>query len=236
MFLEHLVFTAALAVVFGYFYKKYTGRDPMWIMVVGAFLPDTDFVFQCITLPLSGVSSLLFIPHGEFHNIFMLVIISAIFAYFIEKEFKLKFIDAFIYCGIGFGAHIFEDALVFDGYQEFAPINFNTDLWGVFHNYSPTFYGLFNPYIMGIALCLLGIATIIRCYYEGTEWLIDIDQSVGKHLGALAVDAVILKNMAVVYTTKVKTNVKTKITMYKNRGYYGRCKGYISSMWNSRNL
>jgi hypothetical protein len=139
------------------------------------------------------------------------------FAYLIEKEFKLKFIDAFIFCGIGFGVHIFEDALVFDGYQEFAPINFNTDVWGIFHNYAPTFFGLFNPYIMGIGLCLLAIATVIRCHYEGTEWLIEIDQSVGKHLEALAIDSVVFKDAALVYFDKVKATVKTKIATYSHR-------------------
>ena len=208
----------------------------MWIIVVGAVLPDTDFVFQCITFPIVGMASPLFIAHGQFHNIFMLVVISAIFAYFIEKEFKLKFIDAFIYCGIGFGAHLFEDSLCFEGYQLLAPINFIPDLGGIFYNYAPSFFGMFNVYTMAIGLCLVAIATIIRCHYGGTEWLIEIDQSVGKHLEAIGIDAVIFKDMSLVYLDRVHTIVKTKIATYRSRGYYGRCKGYFSSLRKSRNL
>jgi len=58
------------------------------------------------------------ITHGDFHNIAIMVIFG-IFMAFLLHPFGIKFVDGFFFSIIGFGAHLFEDAL---GIQSGIPI------------------------------------------------------------------------------------------------------------------
>ena len=55
MLIEHPVYSLAIAVIFGMVYRKHTGREMSWIIVLSAYAPDLDVV---ATYALSALNSL----------------------------------------------------------------------------------------------------------------------------------------------------------------------------------
>jgi hypothetical protein len=116
MLIEHPVYSLAIAVIFGMVYRKHTGRELSWIIVMSAYAPDLDFVASYALNPLGittftdpcGCPGL----HGDFHNLSFLLLYAAIVA-FLLNHWGFRFWDAFVFAGVGFGAHLIEDALVF---------------------------------------------------------------------------------------------------------------------------
>jgi len=52
VYIEHLIYSAALAVIFGMFFSRFKGTDPSWIIIAVAFVPYIDFsVHGNITSP-----------------------------------------------------------------------------------------------------------------------------------------------------------------------------------------
>ena len=182
MFLEHFIWTAALVVFIGYLYKRFTGRDPWWIMIIGTMMPDSDYIFQTITYYTVGGNSPLFIYHTEFHNIFICIVISVTFAYLLNKYIKVPYVDGFIYTIIGFSAHLLEDMFVYPtGVTIFAPFNGTPVVFNIFPNYTPSFFSLFNPDVMLIGLLLLAGMVLIRTGIEGIDWITDVKELIKTH-------------------------------------------------------
>lgn len=115
MLLEHLIYSTAIAIIVGMIYFKRTGRDPSWIIIASAFAPDIDVfmgeVFRKLDMNvlINGAP----IRHGDFHNIAFLLLYAALVALMLRAA-RMRFFDSFMFAGIGFGAHVFEDALVFN--------------------------------------------------------------------------------------------------------------------------
>ncbi len=42
MILEHSVYSIAIAIIFGMTYRRITGREYSWIIVLSAYAPDLD--------------------------------------------------------------------------------------------------------------------------------------------------------------------------------------------------
>lgn len=125
MLAEHIIYSAAIAILVGMLFYRFTGRDSSWIIILCAFAPDIDFIANRV-LTRSGFT-LLFeghtISHGVFHNIAIMVIFGILVA-FLLHPFGIRFFDAFFFSVIGFGAHLFEDALVYDpGYAFLWPLS-----------------------------------------------------------------------------------------------------------------
>jgi membrane-bound metal-dependent hydrolase YbcI (DUF457 family) len=138
MLFEHWIYSAAIATIVGMIYFKKTGRDYSWIIIVSALAPDLDifaeYIFNKfdIGVLLNGNP----IKHGDFHNILVLLLFAG-FVGLLLKMIGLKFIDSFILAGIGFGAHIFEDILVYNpGYAFFWPLSKHVFGIGII-NYKP---------------------------------------------------------------------------------------------------
>ncbi len=115
MLLEHLIYSTAIAIIAGMLYFRRTGRDPSWIIIASAYAPDFDVIAGEVFNKL-GLNILINgapIKHGDFHNIAFLLIF-AVLAALVLKAVHMRFVDSFIFAGIGFGAHMFEDALVFN--------------------------------------------------------------------------------------------------------------------------
>lgn len=82
----------------------------------------------------------------------------------------LRFVDLIFFAGMGFAAHLLEDALVFkDGYSFFWPLVPQDFGIGLIH-YTPNFYGFANKDVLIIGLILLSSSAILRTAYEGTGW------------------------------------------------------------------
>ena len=162
MLSEHIFYSGAIAILIGMVFYKYTGRDSSWIIVLCAWAPDLD----------------LFLHHGAFHNITIMIIFGVILA-LILKSFGIKFFDAFFFSVIGFGAHLLEDAMVYDvAYPFLWPFSTNNHGLELFPEvissrgkYIASFFGIANTEILIGGLLFLVLAIIIRTYVEGPTWI-----------------------------------------------------------------
>jgi hypothetical protein len=179
MLAEHIIYSAAIAILVGMLFYRFTGRDSSWIIILCAFAPDIDFIANRV-LTRSGFT-LLFeghtISHGVFHNIAIMVIFGILVA-FLLHPFGIRFFDAFFFSIIGFGAHLVEDALVYKvGYPYLWPF-LSEDLGlGLLpnilseENYFRDFFGIANTEVLIVGLGFLLVAIIIRTYIEGSSWI-----------------------------------------------------------------
>jgi hypothetical protein len=179
MIIEHLFYSMAIAILVGMLYFRFTGRDYSWIIIICAWIPDFDIIAGSVLNKFGFV--VLFegqpIHHGTFHTIAMMVIFG-VFMAFLLHPFGIRFIDSLFFATIGFGAHLFEDALVYKvGYMFLWP--FSSEILGLGllpnmineENYVKDFFRVANTEVMIIGIVLLIIAMIIRTFVEGPRWI-----------------------------------------------------------------
>ena len=162
MLSEHIFYSGAIAILVGMVFYTYTGRDSSWIIVLCAWAPDLD----------------LFLDHGAFHNITIMIIFGVILAVILQS-FGILFVDAFFFSVIGFGAHLLEDAMVFDAAYPFLwPFSTNNHGLELFPDvisskgrYIASFFRIANTEILIGGLLFLVFAIIIRTYVEGPTWI-----------------------------------------------------------------
>lgn len=111
MLLEHLIYSAALALIVGIFFVRYTKRDPTWIIILMTIAPDVDYVVNKAML-FAGFEFPYIINHGDFHNLVGLTIFCLLGA-IIFSRFGVRFEDALICSIIGYLAHFVEDFIVY---------------------------------------------------------------------------------------------------------------------------
>jgi hypothetical protein len=179
MIVEHLFYTAAIAIIAGMLFFRFTGRDSSWIIILCTYLPDLDKVIGRV-IDHAGFT-LLFqghpIQHGAFHTIAMMVVFGIIVA-FLLHPFGIRFFDGLLFAMIGVGAHLFEDALVYPSnymylwpiYPEktglaWLPMGLNEE------SYSSNFFHLANTEVLVIGIILVIIAAAVRTYVEGYGWI-----------------------------------------------------------------
>jgi len=180
MIIEHIIYSAGLAILVGMVFYKYTGRDHSWIIIVCALVPDLDQIANPVLRSL-GIRLLLNgspIQHGTFHNIAFMVMFGIAVA-FLLHPLGLKFFDLLFFSIIGFGAHLFEDALVYNpGYRFFWP--FSSEILGLGllpnmineEHYITDFFRIANTEVLLIGLFLLLVAILIRTYFErSSAWI-----------------------------------------------------------------
>jgi len=162
MLSEHIFYSSAIAILIGMIFYKCTGRDSSWIIILCAWAPDLD----------------LFFSHGAFHNIAFMIIFGIIMA-FILQLFDIRFFDAFFFSVIGFGAHLLEDAMVFDvAYPFLWPFSTNNKGLELFSgvissrgHYIANFFRIANTEVLLTGLVILLLAIIIRTVFEGPTWI-----------------------------------------------------------------
>jgi membrane-bound metal-dependent hydrolase YbcI (DUF457 family) len=180
MIAEHIIYSSALAILVGMVFYKYTGRDPSWIIIICAWAPDLDELANPVLRRL-GIRLLLdgsSIQHGTFHNITFMIIFGIAVA-FLLHPLGIKFFDSLFFSITGFGAHLFEDALVYKtGYMFLWP--FSSEILGIGllpnaineENYIRDFFGIANTEVLIIGLLLLLVASLIRTYVEkSSSWI-----------------------------------------------------------------
>ena len=179
MLAEHIIYSTALAILVGMIFYRFTGRDSSWIIILCAWIPDIDLIANGVlnrigfTLLFEGHT----ITHGVFHNIAMMVIFGILVA-FLLNPFGIRFFDALFFAVIGFGAHLFEDALVYKaGYPYLWPFSSKDLGFGLLpnilteENYFRDFFGIANTYMLIVGLVVLLVAIIIRTFAEGPAWI-----------------------------------------------------------------
>jgi membrane-bound metal-dependent hydrolase YbcI (DUF457 family) len=180
MIIEHIFYSAAFAILAGMVFYHYTGRDPSWIIILSALAPDLDELANPVIRRL-GIRLLLdgsSIQHGTFHTIAFMVIFGIAVA-FLLHPFGLKFLDSLFFSMLGFGAHLFEDTLVYDpGWKVFWPFSSEEVGFGLLpkiitgERYVKDFFNIANSEVLIIGLLLLLAAVLIRTYFErSSSWI-----------------------------------------------------------------
>jgi hypothetical protein len=179
MMAEHLVFTAAIAVLVGMISFRLTGRDSSWIVVLVSYAPDLDKISDAI---LNGIGfTVLFeghtIHHGTFHTVAAMVIFAVIIA-FLLHPLGIPTLDSFIFTLIGFCAHLFEDALVYPAnYMYLWPFSRQKlglawlPVTGSEESYNANFFHLANTEVLLIGLIFLILALLVRTRVAGSSWI-----------------------------------------------------------------
>jgi hypothetical protein len=123
MLLEHLIYSAALALIVGIIFMHYTKRDPTWIIILMTIMPDVDYVVNKVMLAI-GFNYPVIINHGDFHNLVGLTVFCVLGALVFHK-FGVRFGDALLCSIIGYLAHFLEDYIVYPpAYCYFYPFSF----------------------------------------------------------------------------------------------------------------
>src|SRR5659263_321805 len=92
-------------------YKR-TGRDPSWIIIASAFVPDFDIVAGELLKKLN-LNNLISTPivHGDFHNNTFLLLF-AIATALVLRLAGMRFWDSFLFGGIREEAQVFREELI----------------------------------------------------------------------------------------------------------------------------
>ena len=166
--IEHLVYSAALAVIVGMIFSRYTGRDPSWIIIAVAFVPDIDLALANLHDLSRTVFSVTF-HHGDLHNIPVLMVFSLLFAMILQC-FGIRFIDGLSCSAIGIAAHFFEDALVYKpAYAFLWPITAQKFGIGIMQE-TRNLFGIASSTVLLVGIILLAGALLLRTIIEGTGW------------------------------------------------------------------
>ena len=108
--------------------------------------------------------------HGNFHNLAVLTLYAVSVA-FLLHPIGIRFTDSLLFASLGFAAHLFEDALVFDpAYSFFWPITSQKFGIGMFH-YSANLFGIADSGVLMVGLILIGFSAALRTAFEGTGWI-----------------------------------------------------------------
>ena len=103
MILEHLVYSIAIAIIFGMIYRRITGRDSSWFIVLSAYTLDVDIIADAVlrkigvTVPVYGAP----IDHGDLHNVGVLLVY-AVAVLFLLHPLGIRFMDSLIFASVGF--------------------------------------------------------------------------------------------------------------------------------------
>ncbi len=168
MLFEHLIYSTAFAIIAGMIHFKLTGRDYSWIIITNSFAPDIDifggYIFKQfdVGVLINGIP----LKHGDFHNIAVLFIYAVVVGLLL-KTIGMRLKDSLIFAAIGFGAHIFEDVLVFNqGYAFLWPLSAHIFGIGIVE-YKPDLYGIANSEVLIVGVIIMMLCGTFRIMYEG---------------------------------------------------------------------
>jgi hypothetical protein len=168
MFVEHLLFNLALAIsITQLIDQKHAGWCTAVIVLSGC-LPDIDGIFSLIQCPpifSNGIIPYMAFHIRYFHTLGILflfsVVVAGLLTYYHRQDFRIMA----LFAGIGFGAHLLEDALVYEASSAaFWPLSSQEVGIGIFSSYSRDFFSIADGEVFGIGILLLlfAIGTSIR--------------------------------------------------------------------------
>ena len=171
MLLEHLIYSTAIAIILGTLYRRYTGRDHAWLVVASAYLPDLDIIADDL-LQRIGITVMVHgspIRHGYFHNVAVMLAYAS-FAALLLHPVGVRLVDSFFFAAAGFGAHLFEDALVYKGgYAFFWPFSLQHYGIGAFE-YTRDWYRVANTEVLVVGVIALLGALVFWWTLEKKGW------------------------------------------------------------------
>lgn len=155
MFLEHLVYTLALALVLLSFSESGFQKIGALIIVVGGCAPDLDGLLDISQNKLI-LSNLTMVEHTRaIHNIAGLAIYMLVAGFVLARCFKIRFSTAACLSGVGFAAHILEDMLVYNPSSEVLwPLSSTEFGWGIISESRNLRFADSTVLLVGIALLI----------------------------------------------------------------------------------
>jgi len=175
MFVEHILFNLALAISITLLIdQKHAGWCTAVIAVSGC-MPDIDGFFSLIQSPpifTNGIIPSMAFHIRYFHSIGVLllyaVIIGGLLAYYQRLDFRIMA----LFAGIGFGAHLIEDALVYESSSAvFWPLSSQEVGIRFFSSYSRDFFSVADGEVFGIGILLLLLAVGTSIRLNRTGWV-----------------------------------------------------------------
>jgi hypothetical protein len=174
MFIEHICFNLAFAIIVTQLIDQKQAGWCAAVIVVSGCMPDIDGIFSLIQSPplfTNGIIPSMAFHHRYFHSVGILllyaVIVGGLIAYYHRLDFQLI---AF-FAGLGFGAHLLEDALVYESSSAvFWPVSAHETGIGFFSSYSRDFFSIADGEVFGIGILLLLLAVGISIRLNRTGW------------------------------------------------------------------
>jgi len=173
MYIEHIVFSLACAIVVVMLLKP---RDAGWctlIVVVSGCIPDIDGIFDIIRNPPEFTTGL--IPHMAEHSRYFhtlgALFMYALFAGIVLARWQgLKFSECAFFGGAGFAMHLLEDAIVYNPSSAvFWPLSPQEVGIGLLPN-ARDFFSVANTEVLAIGMVLLMLAIGMSLILSRTEW------------------------------------------------------------------
>jgi len=175
MFVEHILINLSLAISITLLIDQKHAGWCTAVIVVSGCIPDVDGIFSLIQSPPTFTQGI--IPSMAFHiryfhslGILLLyaVITGGLLAYYHRQDFR----SMVLFAGIGFGAHLLEDALVYESSSAvFWPLSSNEVGIGFFSSYSRDFFSIANTEVFGIGVLLVLFAMSASIQLKRTGWI-----------------------------------------------------------------
>lgn len=174
MYIEHVFFNLALAIIVTLLIdQKYAGWCTAVIVVSGC-MPDIDGIFSLMQCPPTfpnGIIPCMAFHFRYFHSIGILIMYSVVVAGLLAYTYRQDFRIMALCAGIGFGAHLLEDALVYNPSSAvFWPLSSQEVGIGFFSSYSRDFFSIANGEVFSIGILLILLAAGISICLKKTGW------------------------------------------------------------------
>jgi membrane-bound metal-dependent hydrolase YbcI (DUF457 family) len=173
MYIEHIVYGLALAIVAVMLLKP---REAGWctlIIVVSGCIPDIDGIFDIIRNPPEFTSGLIphMVEHSRYFHTMGALLVYAIFAGIVLARWQgLKFSECVFFGGAGFAVHLLEDALVYNPSSAvFWPLSPQEVGIGLLPH-SRDFFSVANSEVLTVGMVLLMVAVGISMFLKKMEW------------------------------------------------------------------
>ena len=174
MYIEHVCFNLALAILVTLLADQKNAGWYTAVILVSGCVPDIDGIFSLIQSPpvfTGGIIPGMAFHLRYFHSIGILCIYSVVVAGLLAYYHRLDFRIIALCAGTGFGAHLLEDALVYNPASAvFWPLSSQEVGIGLFPSYSRDFLGIANGEVFGIGILLLAIVVSSSLLLKKTGW------------------------------------------------------------------
>jgi len=169
MWIEHLIYTAAIAIIIGMVLQHYKKPDISWVLIPMSAIPDIDYPISKF-MTFIGFKYPYIINHGDFHNLIGLFVISSLSVIYLNRKILGGWLLIGIMCVSGFAIHLFEDVLVYDHiYSVLYPITIKVYGWNLIPETGNLIIGGTNVFIVGF-ICV-AIALLTRVALKGDDWI-----------------------------------------------------------------
>jgi len=174
MYIEHVCFNLALAILVTLLADQKNAGWYTAVILVSGCVPDIDGIFSLIQSPpvfTGGIIPGMAFHLRYFHSIGILCIYAVVVAGLLAYYHRLDFRTIALFAGLGFGAHLLEDAIVYNPASAiFWPLSSQEIGIGLFPLYSRDFLSIANAEVFSIGIILLVLMVSSSILLKRTGW------------------------------------------------------------------